>query len=182
MTPEFVAIVAAIVAGVFALIAARTTATNQRIVELEKRLATSRLEIYKPLIDAMAAFLVPGKVSDQEKARRQTAFMEATKTFATWIQVYGSDESVRVYHRLMQASYADAPPNIIFRLYGQLILAARRDLGDASTRVDLADLLGIRIKDFYDGDMAADLRLSDDEFYRKHEWIPPWKKQHSATT
>lgn len=173
---EVVAIIAAVVAGVFALITARMTATNQRVVELEKRLASQRLEIYKPLIDAMSAYMLPGAATPQEDKRRKTAFQDATKTFMTWVQVYGSDESVRTYHRLMQASFVSAPPLVIFRLYGQLILAARRDMGDRETKVTLVDLLGIRIRDFYEGDMAADLRLPDDDFYEKVGWQPPWDR------
>jgi hypothetical protein len=174
--PTITAAIAAVVAGTFAYRANQANITSQRVAELEKRLATSRSEIYRPLIEAMASIMVPGVPTPQKKQKREAAFKEATKNFTTWVQVYGSDESVRVYHRVMHASYADAPPNVIFRLYGQLILAARRDLGDSSTKIDLADLLGIRINDFYTGDMAADLRLSDDAFYRKYDWTPPWKR------
>lgn len=175
------AIVAAVVAGVFALMASRSTATNQRVLELEKRLATQRLEIYKPMLDALGAMMEPGDVKSQEKQRRQQNFMDAGKKFMTWVQVYGSDEAVRVYHRMMHASYASAPPLVLFRLYGQFVMAARRDIGDPATKVGIDDLLGTRIKDIYAGNMAEHMRLSDDDFYRQVGWEPPWERRSTLS-
>jgi hypothetical protein len=172
--PTITAILAAAVAGFFALRANQATIASQRVTELEKRLATSRLEVYKPMIETMGEVFLPAELkTEQEKRRQLDQFMKATKSFLTWVQVYGSDETIRVYHHMMQAAFHDAPNPVNLRLYAQFLLAARRDLGDSSTAIDLVDLLGMRITDIYET-LADDLRLSDDEFYRKVGWKPPW--------
>ena len=163
-------------AAIAAFAAVRTnnaTIASQRVIELEKRLATSRLDVFKPMLDGMAQMLEPS-ASPQVQAERQAAMLPALKSFATWVQIYGSDESVRVFHHFMHAAYHTAPPEVFIRLYGQFVLAARRDLGDSSTDVDLVDLLGIRLKDIYVG-YADRLRLSDVDFYREVGWAPPWQ-------
>lgn len=179
-----VAVIAAVSAIVAAAIAARaairtnkSTIANQRVIELEKRLATSRIDVFKPMLEAMAELLEPSP-DPKIQAQRQAKALLALKSFATWVQVYGSDDSVRVFHRFMHAAYQTAPPDVFIRLYGQFVLAARRDLGDADTGVDVVDLLGIRLKDIYTG-YADRLLLSDEDFYRDIGWIPPWRSSPS---
>ena len=171
-----IAAVSAIVsAGIAAYAAVRTnqaSIANQRVIELEKRLATSRLDVYKPMLEALAAVLDPQKKNESEQQRNKRVIPVVT-SFATWIQIYGSDDSVRVFHRFMQAAYHNAPAEVFMRLYAQMVLAARRDLGDANTTVDEVDLLGIRIKDIY-ASSATDYRLPDSEYYQKVGWAPPW--------
>ena len=172
--PTITAVVAALIAGGFAYRASQATIANQRIIELEKRLATSRLETYKPLMEAIAAYFAKGATAKEEQ-RRNDRLMAALKDAALWVPVYGSDETVKAFHRIMQVAYSGAPGPIMLRTYGQFMLSMRRDLGDADTSVGLVDLLGIRINDIYSGGLAADLQLSDDDYYRKHDWSPPWK-------
>jgi len=172
--PTLTAILAAVVAGAYANRANRATIENQRIIELEKRLATSRLDAYKPLMEAIDVYFEKRDLTPQEEKRRNERTLAALRSAAMWIPIYGSDETVRVFHRMMQVAFSAAPGPIMLRTYGQFLLAVRRDLGDASTKVDLVDLLGIRINDIYSGDAGAALRLSDDAYYRKYEWTPPW--------
>lgn len=168
------AIVAAVIAGLFAYRANQATIAHQRIVELEKRLATSRLDAYKPLMEAIAKYFTKDKLPAQVERRRNEQLLEALQDAALWIPVYGSDDTVKVFQRMMQVAFSGAPPPIMMRVYGEFMLSIRRDLGDAGTAVTLVDLLGIRINDIYSGGLAADLRLSDAEYYRKHDWTPPW--------
>lgn len=176
--PEFIAlagaVLAAIVAGGFALFTARSTAASQRVAELEKRLSTSRLESYKPLMEVMYSYLGSGPLTAQQEKQRNEKLLAAMRTFALWGMTYASDETVRVFHQMMQASMHSAPPKVLFRMFGAFFLAARRDLGDPSTKIDIVDLLGTRLNDIYETGMAEELRLSDDEFYRKVAWTPPW--------
>lgn len=172
--PTATAVLAALIAGLFAWRANQATIANQRVIELEKRLSTSRLETYKPLLEAMASYIMPADRRLTDK-RREQAFLEAMQNFITWVQVYGSDEAVRTFHRWMQASYASAPPLVALRMYGDFLVAARRDIGDSATTIERGDLLGIRIKDFYEG-MVDDMKLSDEDFYRKVGWTPPWSR------
>jgi hypothetical protein len=172
--PTVTSILAAFVAAFFAYRANQATIANQRILELEKRLATHRLEIYRPLIDAMAAMFTAGNRTPQETKRQQDTFMSAGLNFATWVTVFGSDRSVQVYHRMMQAAYASAPPEVMLRLYGEFLLAARRDMGDPATQVDLVDVLGIRLNDIYRTGLAKKLRMPDADYYHAMDWTPPW--------
>jgi hypothetical protein len=167
------AVVAAAIAALAAVRTNNTTIASQRVIELEKRLATSRLDVFKPMLETMAQMLEPSP-DPQVQTERQADMLSALKSFATWVQIYGSDESVRVFHHFMHAAYHTAPPEVFIRLYGQFVLAARRDLGDSNTEVDLVDLLGIRLKDIYAG-YADRLRLSDEDYYRNVEWTPPWQ-------
>jgi hypothetical protein len=178
--PTLTAIVAALVAGGFAYRANQATIASQRIVELEKRLATSRLETYKPLMEAIAAYFAKGEPSNQEVKRRNDRLLAALSDAALWVPIYGSDETVRVFHRMMQVAFSGAPANIMLRTYGQFMLAIRRDLGDTSTSVDIVDLLGIRINDIYT--LGRNLQLSDEAYYRQEGWVPPWPKERNATS
>lgn len=171
--PAIAAFLAALVAGAFANRANRATIANQRIIELERRLATSRLDTYKPLMEAIAAYFAKDATPQEEK-RRNERLLSALKDAALWVPVYGSDETVKVFHRMMQVAFSGAPAPIMLRTYGQFMLAIRRDLGEPNTSVDIVDLLGIRINDIHTGGMGAELRLTDDAYYRKHEWTPPW--------
>jgi hypothetical protein len=172
--PTITAVIAAIVAGVFAGRANAANLAAQKVMELERRLVTSRLESYKPIMEVMYSYLDPGNLTPQQEKQRNDKLLTAMKTFALWGMTYASDETVQVFHRMMQASMHNAPPTVLIRMFGQFFLAARRDLGDSSTKVGIVDLLGIRLKDIYETGMADQLRLSDDEFYAKQGWKPPW--------
>lgn len=173
--PFIGAVLAAVVAGLFAYRANQSSLANQRIVELEKRLATFRLDTYKPLLVAMNEYFNKDNPTPQEERRREQKLQDALREAALWVPIYGSDETVRALQRMMQVAFSSPPAPIMLRTYGEFMIAMRRDLGDSETKVDLVDLLGIRLKDIYTGDEGRNLKLSADEYYAKHGWTPPWR-------
>jgi hypothetical protein len=96
---------------------------------------------------------------------------EIVSKFTAWLQVYGSDNAVRSFHKFMQASYHNAPPAVLLRLYSEVVMAIRRDLGEPNTEVTLVDLLGMRITDIYET-FAPGLQLDEQEFFGQNEWHP----------
>jgi hypothetical protein len=179
-----VALIAAGAAVAGAIVSAYNARRNEkdrvdaaRLLELEKRVATSRAEVFEPLVEAIGRvwdLVAAGKADD--KAFRDVAFQDLQR-FNHWVQIYGSDESVRFAHRFMQALYAEAPPFIVLRFMAELILQARRELGYPETELNALDLLGIRINDVYADPAFYDtLTLPPDELYAREGWTPPWDR------
>ena len=163
---------AAFVAGRFAAKTRNAQSQAERVLELEKRLASSKFDVYQPMLELLREMIFDaaktGKIIDEAK------MVETMSKFGTWIQIFGSDEAVLVYHRWMQAAFHNPPPPVAVRLYAEFVLAARRDMGDPQTKVTMLDLLGIRLNDVYET-FADDLGLDDKAFYIKHGWNPPWE-------
>lgn len=170
--PVVVAVVSALISGYFAQRSRAAELQGQRIVDLEKRLAAAKGEVFEPLIEAIGRLWDRiAKGDDVPPQWFETAFSR----FGHWVQVYGDDESVRAYHRYMQAIYANAPVTVTMRVLGELILVARRELGRPDTSIDAADIMGIRITDLYeDGVPVAWARLPLDEVFASEGWVPPW--------
>jgi hypothetical protein len=92
-----------------------------------------------------------------------------------WVQVYGTDDTVLASMHLMQAMYHGCPPLVLSRLFGELILQLRRELGDADTALGLADILAIRMNDAYtDSEHLANLSDPLDEVLARYGWTAPW--------
>jgi hypothetical protein len=168
------AIAAAFVAAVFAKRARESETSAQRFADLEKRLATSKAEIYEPLIE-MLRNLFDSTVTKKEQMP-ETELLETISRFTAWVQIYGSDEVVREMRKFMQVAFHEPPAFVSLRYYAQLVLAIRRDLGDPRTEVNLTDLLAMRITDIYEGEeqLARALSLPEGEFLELHNWTPPW--------
>ena len=170
------AVLAAGIAGFFAIRAKSAEVRAQRVRDLEARLAKSRYEVYEPILELFREMFLQGKAGSQAQvAKASPKQIQAQSRFNTWIQMYGSDEAVLAYHRFMQAIYKTGPSPIVMRYYAEFILAARRDLGDPSTAVTPTDLLGILLTDIHTTGLREDLEISEDALHSKYEWDPPWK-------
>jgi hypothetical protein len=178
-----VALVAAAGSVAAALVAARSASAAKhaelqaaRIRELENRLATAKSEVYEPMIELLRTIFDATTMGRSQPS--QTKMVEAVSKFGTWIQIYGSDEAVRAFHRFMQAAYTNPPPEIIMRFYAELILETRRDLGYGETSLDLIDILGIRFKDVYAGKWPTIMSGDRTALYAQAEWAPPWAERY----
>lgn len=174
--PVIVSVVAASGAITAAVASSRAAARSSRIMELERRLSESRAQVFEPMVEALLRIwdLTASGRSGDEKAYEEAAGQDLRR-FVHWVQIYGSDDSVMVAHRFMQALYHDPPPNVVMRLIGELVLVARRELGYADTEITPIELLGMRITDVYtDANIRADLTLPLDEVFTRHSWTPPW--------
>jgi hypothetical protein len=176
-------VIAAIVAGRYALRAKAAEFQAARVLELERRLATSKAEVLEPMVEAVGRMF---ELVTQGKAGDQDAFEEVTgpafRKSLHWVQIYGADETVLTVHKMMQSFYANPPPEIALRLVGELLIAARRELGQPDTKLDALDLMGIRINDLYSGDprLMRCLRIPEKELYAEVGWHPPWAERLTA--
>jgi hypothetical protein len=165
------AIIAAGIAAHSAINTKRHETNAARLIELERRMVASRVSSYESFFDAVDKVWTA--------ARQGTAVPEDVSSallgFMHWVQLYGSDRSVTLAHRYMQATFSDAPFGILIRLLGELFLEARRELGHPKTDVTVIDLLGVRINDVYAQAQLDALSLPLREVYARHHWTPPWE-------
>lgn len=173
--PVVAATIPAVFAGQYAKSAKASELEAQRLRELESRISERKYETYKPMIDLF------GDMLNRDRAREILDTQEIPSRlheFATWASIYASDEAVRAFRDLMQASYANVPGPIFLRLYCEFVLAARRDIGRSDTQITPEDILGMRLTDFYSpGGLFQAMEEPFDELCRKTGWTPPWKVQ-----
>lgn len=168
LIPFLGTVVAAVIASRSASSARESEAEVERLRRLELRVAEERLNVYRPMLDTYGRAL--GGATDELTERLQDIF----PGFATWISIYGSDDAVLAFNRLMQCAYHDAPSAVIVRAYADFVLAARRDLGDGDTTTTAVDVMGIRLNDLYQGQLIDDLRDDFEAVASRHGWTPPW--------
>jgi hypothetical protein len=78
----------------------------------------------------------------------------------------------------MQTTYAQAPPEIMIRMYVQFLLAARRDMGDPDTKLGNLEALAPRINDLYENrSYYAAVALPIERLYQTYNWTPPWERR-----
>ncbi|MEV6240711.1 hypothetical protein [Lentzea sp. NPDC051838] len=164
----FAAIAAAVIAGVFAWKTRRAEVEAERARDLENRISERKYEIYKPMIELLRDMLG----GDTPTGKRADESTKKIADFSTWIGIYGSDESVGSFHNLMQAIYSEPPVAVFMRLYGDFLVAARRDIAHPDTSVDKRHLLGMRIRDIYTYPDVVD--PSFEEVCKRLSWQPPW--------
>jgi hypothetical protein len=167
---------AAVVAGRFASRTKTAELAAARILDLERRQSESRAEVYAPLIEALFRLweiMKDGADADPERFEREV--LVDVRRFNHWVQIYGSDEAVRMSLRFMQALFHDPPTQVVIRMIGDLILTARRELGYPDTSIGPVEILGMRINDIYEDEVV--LRALTDPFdvvAARLGWVPPW--------
>lgn len=171
--------VASIVAAILAARSARRTTAQanraQEAIERERQLAGKRAEVYKPFLEA--AQRVFDQIKDPNAKIDQSKLTKTLSDFATWLTIYGSDESIRAFQRFMQGAYNGAPPDVTLRHHYDLQLASRRDLGYPDTEITSLDLAAIRLTDLYETDEQLDVfRLPRPDLYEREGWTPPWQR------
>lgn len=165
------AVAAAIIAGIYAKKSQEAEVAAARVLELEKRIAGMKEDIYRPMVELLRSLWDSVKTGKQPQ---QTEMIETLSKFTAWTQIYGSDDVVITFHKMMQASFHDAPPNVTMRCIAEMLLALRRDLGDPETKIDVVDLLGMRITDIYESEMLKSYSLQEEQFFEAEGWSAPW--------
>lgn len=168
-------IIAATVAAVSAKSNKRSELQAQRIGELENRISERKYEIYKPMVELL------GDIVNANQKKILPDGDEVAKRlheFSVWIGIYGSDEAVIAFRNFMQAAFNDVPPLIATRLYAELVLAARRDIGRSDTRTSAVDIIGMKISDLYtNADYHRIMTLPFNEVCERYGWTSPWSGQ-----
>ena len=176
--PLIVAGVPSIIAAVAAVLASRSASKARKSEHAaedarlrQQQISQAKTEMYQPMLETLR------KMLDQTKAgtldTSDPALLETISKFMAWVQIYGSDEAVVVYHKFQQAAFHSAPPEVVMYLYGRFILAARRDLGPPNTKATAGTLLGMRITDVWTSP-AANYDKPELEVFRAANWTPPW--------
>jgi hypothetical protein len=145
------------------------------VLDLERRLSEARQKVFEPMVEALGRLveLTASKKLDEAAVNEQV--LPDIFRFAHWVQIYGSDEAVLATVHFMQALWVEAPANVLIRLQGELILAARRELGYRDTRIRPIEGFALRVKDAYtDPAWSADLADPLDVVFARHNWAPPW--------
>jgi hypothetical protein len=172
--PAVAAIAAAWLASRSARQARLAQADADHLQRLEQRLADHKREVYQPMIEFM------GKMLDGANTPPEKVFKQKLTEFSRWVVVVGSDEAVRAFRNMMQASFNDAPTPLYLRLYADFQLAARRDMGDPNTTLTPIDVMGMRINDLYSNhdDTAVFDVLTKPfaEVCSDHSWPIPWER------
>jgi hypothetical protein len=172
--------IGAVAAAGVAARAARRSKTRElqatEILDLERRLSEARQRVFEPMVEAIGRLwesIATGQELDEATMKR--IVLDDIFRFALWVQIYGTDDAVEATVRFMQALWVQAPSNILVRLQGELILAARRELGYRDTRIRPVDSFALRIRDAYtDQEWRADMTDPLDVVFARHEWTPPW--------
>lgn len=176
--PAIAAILAAIIAARSARRATAAQAEADRLRHLEERVAGQKYEMYRPMIDLLRDMLDP----KQSKKVTTNQAGERMAQFATWVAIFGSDDAVIAYRNFMQASFHDAPPAVAIRLYGDFVIAVRRDMGDPKTGLSATDVMAIRINDIYESEMVTDTTIPLPEVFAKYGWAAPWLQPQTGLT
>ena len=130
--------------GVTYFVQSRITAHR---IEIEK-LRDDRRKVYlgylKPIIKTWSAAVQGGNVQEVASLFTSAEFRE--RLFE--INLMGSDEVVKAVNSMMQAIYLGEPDTKkIMMVFGELLLAIRRDLGYDNTQLDAFDMLASQITD-----------------------------------
>jgi hypothetical protein len=177
--PVIVAAISAAVAGWFAIRAKRWEARSLRLIELERRAAVSKEQVFHPLIDGIGDMWARSVKDEATPEWFEENVLPRFIEFMKWGGIYASDDLVWTMHRYMQAIFHDAPPNVVMRLLTELTISLRRELGNPDTKVTALDLTSFRINDIYgaEGLGAAWARLPEPKVYEAEGWTPPWGKR-----
>ena len=180
--PAIASVIAAIVAARSAQAAKRGEAEAQRIRDLENRISERKYETYRPMLEMLGDVFSQAKTS-REAVADVDSNVDKFVSFSKWITIYGSDQAFRAYHNLTQSFQYDPPIQITLRLIADFMLAARKDIGYPETEVTRAQLVALRINDFYQlGDVVGQvMTLPLDEACKLVGWLPPWSSMNANT-
>lgn len=168
--PATGAVVAAVIAGVYASRARSSQEAAESDRQLRQQLFVAKAEVYEPMVELLRTMLDTTKTNKPIADRK---LQETLSKFTAWISVYGSDEAVQTFHKFMQAAYHDATEQVLMYYYGGFLLAIRKDLGHPETKIGIPDLLGMRITDVWEA-MAEKVQLPEAQFLAQEGWDPPW--------
>ena len=127
---------------------------KSRVEELratEERLRDERRKIYSEILDPYIRLFADLKGQGPAQAIKKITSYDYRKT-AFDLNLFGSDEVVRAYNGLMQYTYKaellENPDAVeMMQLWGSLLLAIRKSLGNDKTQLNERDMLRAMIKD-----------------------------------
>ena len=113
-------------------------------------LQEERRRIYMDVLEPFLVVLSPDGTS-HAKQKKATAIIHSPKyrTSITAFIMMGPDNAVHALNEMMQYLYSDqgVEPNALIRLWGGLLLAIRKDLGNKATNLTPRDMLRATVTD-----------------------------------
>lgn len=143
--PALLSIVAAIAAGVFALLARRAEHKAARAQELDRRAAEHKAEVFEPVLLMLGNLLTP---STSEKS--QVDMEPVVVRFMSLVILWGSDETIEAFFRFRSSSESQPPTLVTMRFISDFLLAVRRDVAYPNTELGGLHAIGMRINDIGD--------------------------------
>lgn len=181
--PAVVAFIASVVGVRATHRARRAEAETARLREVEARVDTRKYETYKPMLDLLQDILSSANKASGVTLPPEQQMLRQIADFTTWLGVFGSDDAVIAFSRFMQATWHNVPPNILMRLWADLVLAARRDMGYRDTKVGPRDVLAMRFTDIYDERAMYEMAsMPLNVLAIKYGWPLPWENVPSEET
>jgi hypothetical protein len=127
---------------------------KSRVEELratEERLREERRKIYGQILDPYIRLFADLKGQGPAQALKKITSYDYRKT-AFDLNLFGSDEVVRAYNALIKHIYeaestGEQDPKEMMRLWGNLLLEIRKNLGNKKTKLNEFDMLRAMIKD-----------------------------------
>ncbi|MBU2665370.1 hypothetical protein KOI35_17835 [Actinoplanes bogorensis] len=170
------AISAAIFAGIVALKIKGREIDAQHIRDLESRLSEKKVEMYKPAVELFAKMMDADWAQEliDDKTKQREA-QRIRRDFATWLTMYGSADALIAYRNFHQAGANNVPPFIRLRLYAELLLAIRQDIGGRDDNATAIDILALTLDDiFSDRDVLSTVTDDFQVVCQREDWNPPW--------
>ena len=134
---------------------------EQRLQELEAKLRDERIEVYNTIIDPLAIMFSKdenltkqsrfnrfrGKNVSKEEIAASVMLSYEYKLAGFKLALFGSDEVVRAYGRLMQHSFKhahrendDESTRKLLELMGDFLIEIRRSVGNEETNLDIIEM------------------------------------------
>lgn len=115
-----------------------------RNAEIESQLSAKKFEVYST-IAAMLFDIFMSK--DDSEAKAQAFFKNASEHWKT-IMIYASDEVIKEFIALLSGARTGASPAVSLEQMGRVMVAVRKDMGNANTKVDARDFMMLVINDY----------------------------------
>lgn len=158
---------AAVVAGIFARSARQLEMRIQRSEKASERNIERKQEMYAPVIELIQHMFITDDQPTEEQLKKKNHF-------DLWSKVYCPDDVLTAYSRFSMIGEGEYPPGEVqVRLYADLLLAIRKDLGDPYSNLTRLNLMGSSTGLYADKYFLTEPDL--DRVCKRYGYTPPWK-------
>jgi hypothetical protein len=148
-----------------------TQENRKRAQELEAKLVTDKAVLYKVYLDVLRDLF--GKVGGKADERTLAPILNKLNTFVFGSLLIASDEVVIAHDRFMRAS--SVAPEMVLPAVADVILAMRKDVGEAATDLRPIDVLATFVRDIEDLAPAFDRWAKE----KARAWPAPGRRNAS---
>ena len=118
---------------------------KERRESVERQLSEKKYETYITLIDIFFELMKLGRVNNPKKlASILDRMYDANKN----LMLYGSDEVINTYQKFLETARKNGKADL--NLFGNIIIAIRKDMGNPKTKITSDDILRQLLRDYDD--------------------------------